>query len=142
MDNTESDQEASTQSSPEDSSRQIDLRAIGSPTLEPLSLVRIDRSPPEEGKEEERESTQSEIETPRRRIRFSTPISTRIPDPPSPLPPFEEETSTTMSAARMQEEIDELRDQLVALNAAFANALAAPRGKAQPDGTISMATKV
>ena len=83
MDNTESDQEASTQSSPEDTSRQIDLRAIGSPTFEPLSLVQIDRTPPEEGtEEEERESSESETEMPRRRIRFSTPISIRIPDPP------------------------------------------------------------
>ena len=65
MDNTESDQEASTQSSPEDISRQIDLRALGSPTFEPLSLIQIDRTPPEEGtEEEERESSESETETP------------------------------------------------------------------------------
>ena len=66
MDNTESDQEASTQSSPEDISRQIDLRALGSPTFEPLSLVQIERPPPEEETdEEERESSESETETPR-----------------------------------------------------------------------------
>ena len=88
MDNTESDQEASTPSSTEDTPRHIDLQEFGSPTFEPLSLVRIERTPPEEGTEEaKRESPESETETPRRRIRFSTPISTLITGDP-PLPPF------------------------------------------------------
>ena len=83
MDDTDTNQEASPQSSTDDIPRQIDLRALGSPTYAPLSPVRIERSPPEEGKEEEtkRESPEPETETPIRRIRFLTPLRE---DPPSP----------------------------------------------------------
>ena len=63
MDNADSDQEASTQSSTEDTPRQIDLRALGSPTFVPLSPVRIRRSPPEEEKEEETKQESPELET-------------------------------------------------------------------------------
>ena len=63
MDDTDTNQEASSQSSTEDTPRPIDLRAIGSPTFAPLSPIQIERSPPEEGKEEtKRESPEPETE--------------------------------------------------------------------------------
>ena len=115
MDDTDTNQEASPQSSTDDIPRQIDLRALGSPTYAPLSPVRIERSPPEEGKEEEtkRESPEPETETPIRRIRFSTPLRE---DPPSPLPPFEEPEPPIMpGTAPTREEVDELATEIAAL---------------------------
>ena len=91
MDDTDTNQEASSQSSNEDTPRPIDLRAIGSPTFAPLSPIQIERSPPEE--ETKRESPKSETETPKRRLLYPTPLRG---DPPSPLPPFEEPEPPTM----------------------------------------------
>ena len=120
MDDTDTNQEASPQSSIEDTPRQIDLRALGSPTFAPLSPVRIERSPPEEGKEEEtkRESPEPETETLIRRIRFTTPLQE---DPPSPLPPFEEpEPPIIMAGAPpTRDEFDRLTDQVTALTIAI-----------------------
>ena len=52
MDNTDSDQAASTQSSPEDSLRHFDFFGEVSPGFFPLSSLRIDKTPEEETKEE------------------------------------------------------------------------------------------
>ena len=100
MDDTDTNQEASSQSSNEDTPRPIDLRAIGSPTFAPLSPIQIERSPPEE--ETKRESPKSETETPVRRL-YSTPLRG---DPPSPLPPFEEPEPPTMSGPPTVEELE------------------------------------
>ena len=123
MDNTESDQEASTPSSTEDTPRQVDLRALGSPTYRPLSPVQIERSPPEETEEEfeevEWESQEPETPdavTPRRRIWFATPIA----EPISPLPflsPPEEERQENMAAAA---DVATLETRLAALEALLA----------------------
>ena len=84
MNNTESDQAASTSSSPEDILRQFDYLAEVSPAFFPG--IRVRRTPPvspDEEKEEEtkRESSEPEPETPIRQIRFATPLRE---DPPSP----------------------------------------------------------
>ena len=46
MDSTHSNQEARASSSSEDISRPFDWQAQGSPTFQPLSSVRIERSSP------------------------------------------------------------------------------------------------
>ena len=139
MDNTDSNQEADAHSSSEDISTSFDLRVEGSPTFQPLSSQLIERSPPEEVTEEdERESSESEThsshETPRRRIDFKSPISL----PPSPLPPFEEPDPPTM-AAPSRAEFDALAADLVTLQNALTNALAAvgpPRGSCKANREV------
>ena len=65
MDDTDSNQEADARSSPEDISTSFNLRVLeGSPTFQPLSSQRIERSPPEEVTEEdERESSDSKTDS-------------------------------------------------------------------------------
>ena len=115
MDDTDTNQAASTSSSPEDILRQFGYLADVSPAFFPG--VRVRQTPPVSHKEEEeetkRESPEPETETPIRRIRFSTPLRE---DPPSPLPPFEEPEPPTMAGAPTRDEFDRLVLQLDALN--------------------------
>ena len=96
MDDTDTNQAASTSSSPEDILRQFDYLADVSPAFFPG--VRVRRTPPDSPEEEEeetkRESPRSETTTPIRQLCFATPIPE---DPPSPLPPFEEPEPPIMS---------------------------------------------
>ena len=126
MDNTESDQEASAQSSPEDTLRHFDFLSEVSPGFFPLSSLRIDRSPEEETEEEvedvQRESpeheTTSQPETPRtlrRRLRFATPIDEPISPLPSLSPPEEREGNMASAA-----EVAALTRRLAALEALLA----------------------
>ena len=95
MDDTDTNQAASTLSSPEDILRQFDYLSDVSPAFFPG--LRVRRTPPvspEEEEETKRESPRSETKTPIRQLRFATPIQE---DPPSPLPPFEEPEPPIMS---------------------------------------------
>ena len=73
MDNADSDQESSTQSSQEGTPRQFDWLSAASPTYRPPSSTRIDRSPPE--------AKSPQTPTSPRRIGFGTPITTHPVSP-------------------------------------------------------------
>ena len=82
MDDTDTNQAASTSSSPEDILRQFDYLSDVSPAFFPgLGVRRTPPVSPEEEEETKRESPRSETKTPIRQLRFATPIQE---DPPSP----------------------------------------------------------
>ena len=114
MDDTDTNQAASTSSSPEDILRQFDYLADVSPAFFPG--VRERRTPPvspeEEEEETKRESPEPETESPIRRFRFSTPLRE---DPPSPLPPFEEPEPPIMSGPPTRAEVEAIAMDVAAL---------------------------